>query len=535
MTVPVITPLPPAPTRADAPSDFTAKADAFVAAQVGMVTEINDSAAFVDQRAIDADDSATAAAAAAAAAADQAQLVTSNGQAQVEAATEQADRAALEAARSEDAAEQSQLMASAAQAAAGLPAIEGNAGRLLGVRADGSGVEYREQYPAMADKGGRSLIVQPDGSGVMFADPTPVADVLITARDPGLDYLRADGSIYLKSAWPELASEIGTVGGEVGKVWSPPASGPTVGGLATDHRGVWVSASGANIYRSADDGLTWVEQSVLPSGSFGAGEVATDGRGKWIAMSQTSGWAATSTDDGQTWTVGIISGHNNLRSFDTDGQGTWMLYSYSSGIGSDRLRRLIDDGGWVDLGTINGSNGKTFCMHAGGSIWIAGHATAGSISRSNDNGETWVSIATGMGASAVKLVKSRTTPGVLVLVGGSGAAARSEDYGSTWSVVDVKLGATNLSIAEAGPDGVMLVSGGSLWSRSVDDGKTWKAMPNWTSATRVRLSDTGTGIKGNPIERSTPSFPYDTATQFAVPKVAVPVGMRAYIRARAEQ
>lgn len=63
MTVPVITPLPPAPTRADAPSDFTAKADAFVAAQVGMVAEFNACAGFVDQRAIDADDSAQAAAA----------------------------------------------------------------------------------------------------------------------------------------------------------------------------------------------------------------------------------------------------------------------------------------------------------------------------------------------------------------------------------------------------------------------------------------------------------------------------------------
>ena len=63
MTVPVITPLPPAPTRADAPSDFTAKADTFVAAQVGMVAEFNASATFVDQRAIDADTSAQAAAA----------------------------------------------------------------------------------------------------------------------------------------------------------------------------------------------------------------------------------------------------------------------------------------------------------------------------------------------------------------------------------------------------------------------------------------------------------------------------------------
>ena len=41
MTVPAITPLPPAPTRADAPSDFTAKADAFVADQYRWSVEFN--------------------------------------------------------------------------------------------------------------------------------------------------------------------------------------------------------------------------------------------------------------------------------------------------------------------------------------------------------------------------------------------------------------------------------------------------------------------------------------------------------------
>ncbi|QPI08260.1 hypothetical protein IM687_13740 [Stutzerimonas stutzeri] len=75
MTVPVITPLPPAPTRADAPSDFTTKADAFVAAQVGMVAEFNASATFVNQRAVDSAASAQAAAASEAAAeADRAEV-----------------------------------------------------------------------------------------------------------------------------------------------------------------------------------------------------------------------------------------------------------------------------------------------------------------------------------------------------------------------------------------------------------------------------------------------------------------------------
>lgn len=77
MTVPVITPLPPAPSRSDAPSDWTAKADARVAAETLMVPEMNTSVAFVNQRAIDADASATAAAASEAAVeADRAEVAT---------------------------------------------------------------------------------------------------------------------------------------------------------------------------------------------------------------------------------------------------------------------------------------------------------------------------------------------------------------------------------------------------------------------------------------------------------------------------
>ncbi len=63
MAAPIITPLPTPPIRSDAPADFAVKADNFAASLPGLVTETNASVAFVDQRAIDADASATAAAA----------------------------------------------------------------------------------------------------------------------------------------------------------------------------------------------------------------------------------------------------------------------------------------------------------------------------------------------------------------------------------------------------------------------------------------------------------------------------------------
>jgi len=522
--------------RRNAQANYDQMADAVAATLPNTIDDMNVATQFVAARATAAEQAASAADAAASAAtqsagqaqqqvvlaSEQAALAASNGAEQVQLAEQQA-------ARSELAAEQAQLMASAAGAAAGLPALEGNAGRLLGVNADGSGVEYREQYPAMANKGGRSLVVKPDGEGVMFADPTPVADVLITARDPGLDYLRADGSIYLKAAHPALAAKVGTVGGAVGLQWAAMGGGPAaIDGLATDHKGVWVAARNRTIWRSADDGVTWTQQDVFVSASLP--KVVTDEKGNWVVAANST-YAAFSTDNGVTWTVRTINAHNNLRGLATDKQGTWLLSSYSSGFAMDRLHKSTDGGStWTDIA----SGRPVFLCNAGGVAWLAGSSTAGSIARSL-NGTSWSEVVTGTGQSITAAVASRTTPGVVVVVCSSGKAARSEDYGATWAAIDLKLGATSVQEVEAGLDGVMLASTGSGCARSVDDGKTWTFTGAWTVTNIVRLSDSGIGIKGSTPERSVPSYPYDPATQFAVPKVAVPVGMRAYIRARADQ
>lgn len=59
MPAPTITPLPTPPVRSDAPTDFSAKADAFVAALPVFGGQTNALAEFVDQRAADADTRAT--------------------------------------------------------------------------------------------------------------------------------------------------------------------------------------------------------------------------------------------------------------------------------------------------------------------------------------------------------------------------------------------------------------------------------------------------------------------------------------------
>lgn len=78
MTVPKILQLPDHPNRADAPPDFSQKADAWVAAMQPMTEQINVCVAFSNDRAVDADAGAQAAASSAAEAATILQDVINN-------------------------------------------------------------------------------------------------------------------------------------------------------------------------------------------------------------------------------------------------------------------------------------------------------------------------------------------------------------------------------------------------------------------------------------------------------------------------
>lgn len=122
MNIPVISPLPPAPSRSDAPSDFTAKADASLAAQAVMVSEINTTTAAINAASLDIDQSVISAgshALAALGSADQAAQSAVN-------AGQSADAAQLTAGQVGESVEAAQAAAAAAQSAAGLPALLGN-------------------------------------------------------------------------------------------------------------------------------------------------------------------------------------------------------------------------------------------------------------------------------------------------------------------------------------------------------------------------------------------------------------------------
>lgn len=172
-TIPTVSTLPPAPTRADAPADFTAKADTFVAALPGLVTQVNltvkgmnDQASYLDQLKTDVNGYKTAAA----------QSVTDAAN-QVTLATTQANNAQTSANQAAGFRDSAQTAAAAAQSSAGLPGISGKADFMLSVNSSANGVEWRAAVPRpTAGTAGYAVVVNPAGTG-FAAQMIPISPI----------------------------------------------------------------------------------------------------------------------------------------------------------------------------------------------------------------------------------------------------------------------------------------------------------------------------------------------------------------------
>ncbi|WP_312723968.1 WD40/YVTN/BNR-like repeat-containing protein [Stutzerimonas kunmingensis] len=492
MTVPVITPLPPAPTRADAPSDFTAKADAFVAAQVGMVAEFNASAGFVDQRAIDAAASATAAA-------DSATTASQHEQG----AADQAALASTARQGAEDAEQQAQLYAAAAGASAGVPALTGNAGKSLVVKSDESGVEW--------------------GSASQS-----IGDILVTARDPGPTFLAADGGIYLQSAYPELFPLIGLTTDALDAPWSSVSAGMTYydgGGVATDGEGTWiVGGRNGSISRSVDNGATWAVISGIGTATFTG--LSAGGNGVWVIIAGSS--AYRSTDNGATWTsvtTGLTGATYGVAS---DGNGVWVAGGYNGG-----MARSTDNGlTWGLVSSGIGANQIYAVDTDRAGIWVAGGQN-GIMARSTDNGATWSSVTSGFGTQIIYDIATDNS-GVWLAVGGGGIVSRSADNGATWAAVTSGFGTTIIKGCATDGYGVWYAGGSSTLRVSKDNGLTWgTASAGVSNLDKIAAGNDRTWVlNGSQAVARLFPYTYDPTTQFKL--VSYPVesaGLTPYIKA----
>lgn len=518
MVQPVFAEFPPAPSRSDAPVDFSAKADTFVAALPPFALKMNQAIAWMveSMTAISASESAAAASATQAALAastatqarDAAQLAvtqaTANGAAQVALATAAAQTA--------------QIAAAASGASAGIGQL-GNPGDSLQVNAARTGLVFGPS----------------DGK---------VGDVLISARNPGPLFVPANGGIRAQSALPSLLGVLGLLGGQVGQQYATLSAGTTTTVIDV--------ASAPN----PNGGAPLVMQITKGSGVSGA-NFSSDGGATWNAKSTPNGVYPVSISYDETNSLWLISYSNESQiSYSSDNGGTWLL-TPSGGVLPTGVSKIVAD-----------ANG----------VWIAtSYATAASVYRSTDKGVTWTAISTG--ASAIHTAISTDNKGVWCVTAGS-TVRRSVDGGLTWAVQFTASSTQNAISNDR--NGVWLISGltsNSNTYKSADNGLTWTllATPVTSTVTDIAYSQgffflvrnvspqlimissaadatvytvptaavlaslikvtatagyvVAVNSANTTVLRSAPIFAYDTSSQFQLPNFPLATGLQAWIKA----
>ena len=547
MPVPLIPLLPPAPSRAQGQAAFNLTADPFIAAMPPMVVSVNTSLAWIAQQVAAVADyrqqaaiSAQSSADSAASSAQQVQLAKDQvGLAKDQVALAKAARQGAEAAR-----DSAQNYLAAVGAAAGLPALSGKAGKALVVNDAATGAVWGDPYPAYAGKARMSLQVLPNELGVRWVDVGDrIGDVLVSARSPGSQYIPADGSVYLKSAFTELFQLIGLIGGTKANTWTSLTSGygtANIVGTATDDSGVWMFlGSDGKLRRSTDDGVTnTVIANVTVSGPVG---LIYCGNKTFIALGGSSSACLKSSDGGVTWSLMPAFGSTSVSLFcgASDGQGALVIggqngnYSYAY--------RSVDNGATWTLVTVGG-NGYSLQAVAIGRDGKA-YAITNSVSVGG-GGDTYVTrtlfVSTNYGAAW-----TQTRLNMSDLSGTSFIASLATDMNGLWLFT---LGSRTYRIGDNGNGNALLVTGNGriatdkngTWllgdtvstNDAIDFASANLAAPVASTAAASRAGTFMVGATSGSLRRSVPTFPYDSASQFAVPNISSPIGVKAYIKAK---
>lgn len=548
MAVPTITQLPPPPLPTDAEADFDAKAGVSLTAQVTMVVEINASLTWIGQQVTTIDGyrqaaatSATASAASATAAANSATQATTNGAAQVTLAAAEVTKAAAQAQLATTAKNDAQAalastqsVAAAVQSSAGLPSLVGNAYKVLGVNAAANGVVWVYGLPNTAPgKTGQSVMLAADKSPYWGYAGLQIGDILTTARDPGALFLPANGGIRAQSAYPALFAAIGLMGGVLADTWvdNPTGISTAINAIASNKKGIVIFCSGAIVYRSTNYGGSFTPTTL---GSATITDIDTDGAGVWIAVNNTN-TAYRSTNDGGSWspvTIDTIITTGTFSVVKTDGSGVWILGSSTTT--SNAMRST--------------NNGVTYTAIAAAQGQNSLPIRALSVS-----GNTWIMVV-GSTSLAVRRSSNAGASFTTTLTSGTSLNAVASDGAGTWLVSGNASNANTFRSTDDGVNFVALNTPSNLAIRAIDflqdmfvlvgdSGavitlSSLGAYTTRTSGTTNGLSDVAVigggsviavGAGGKAI-KSSPAYPYDTATMFALPNQRASNGLISYIK-----
>lgn len=561
MTIPQVTPLPPAPNRRQSRNDYPITADTWAAALGPYTDQLNAFAAELNP------------------------LVPSLA------------AAGPNAARAEAAAQQAQTYAAAAGAAAGVPALVGNKGK--------------------------ALVVSQDEKTVQFGDVgQKIGDILITANDPGATYLPANGSVFGQSNFPELFKKIGIIGDTINADYKAGWNVPGVPALAAGRfaydwnstyayngkgialRVVKVFGSGTNaqyfyverLNFPADSTWTKVSQNIILASNnqtYRRAGIAWLGGSIWaiatadakIGTGSSSGSAIwVSKDDGVTWNIAVdptASGMNydfnaiasngkgfavayqqapvsqslNVQAYVTEDFGiTWRsveITPYTSGAYNSVGEIVVDDVGDLHVGvyrqTASGSAyvGTYFRYRIrGGAFQLLNTILTGRTIASSSESDTRTNytIRIFVGASGRVIIndnQSTNVPAKLLILNLSNSSILAtptiNPNGGTYWLVNYS-GTTWIASTKDSSNGAT-ISGKWLWI-STDDGASWSQMnvSNFVPPAAIAAFIGGViyfSISGTQYRLET-STSYDKAVNFVTPNMQIPAGqvIKAYIKAK---
>lgn len=495
---PIVPTLPAAPIRNDAPADFSAKADAFVAALPPMVVKENELAAWMNTTSADAAGSATAAAGSATAAADSATSAGSSKSA------------------AETAAQTAQIAAAASGASAGIGQL-GNPGDSLQVNAARTGLVFGPS----------------DGK---------VGDVLISARNPGPLFVPANGGIRAQSALPSLLGVLGLLGGQVGQQYTTVSAGVTttvvdVASAPNPNGGAplvmqLTSPNGVNF--SLDGGATWVARASLPGVSAYTSLTYDELNKLWLATYSTGNQISYSADDGVTWSLTPTSGAlpAGLSKVVADTNGVWVATGVAA---STSVYRSTDKGlTWTAITTGTSAIHLAISTDNKG-VWCV--AVGSTIRRSVDGGLTWVTQFTA--ANTINAI-SNDRNGVWLLSGvtSNTNTFRSSDNGLTWFLAGTPATSTATDIAYSQGFFFLVrnVSPQLIVISSAADAIGYLVPTAAVLASLIKVTATAGYVvavnsANTTVLRSAPIFAYDPASQLQLPNAPVATGLQTWIKA----
>src|SRR5205085_3613628 len=294
-----------------------------------------------------------------------------------------------------------------------------------------------------------------------------------------------------------------------GDHWQKLSLAPHIGTLTADplHKGVLYATGRGDVFRSADAGENW--QAV--------GSVSSDWTVNSLVMSRSNpprlyagsdAGLFASEDEGATWSnvfahpvyaididpndpSTIEVGSSSAVSESIDGGLTWQTTPVRganslTALSFDRSGRYLAVGVWTGIyvrsrSTEPAAFTRVLARHTSVIVrdadnddtFYAGNYESG-IFKTVDAGESWSTIAAGLGRATVKRAAVDPRDGTVVVATYAGVfRSRSGDHGVQWSALDDQLlGATSLAVDAQDPSRIVAANLDKA-EKSGDDGTTW--------------------------------------------------------------